>query len=36
MDARAVKEEQLVGGAPRSSLEELTDWTVWADKIISF
>ena len=36
MDARAVREEQLLDGARRSSLEELTDWTLWADKIISF
>jgi len=36
MDARAIGEEQLVDGARRSTLEELTDWTIWADKIISF
>ncbi len=28
--------EQLVGGARRSTLEELTDWTLWADKTLSF
>jgi len=32
MDALAMKYEQLVGGARRSTLEELTDWTLWADK----
>jgi uncharacterized protein involved in oxidation of intracellular sulfur len=36
MDARAIHEEQLVEGARRSNLEELTDWTLWADKVISF
>jgi uncharacterized protein involved in oxidation of intracellular sulfur len=36
MDARALGEEQLVEGARRSSLEELTDWTIWADTVISF
>lgn len=36
MDARAVREGALVEGARRSSLEELADWTLWADKIVSF
>ena len=36
MDARAINEDQLVEGAHRSTLEELTDWTVWADKVITF
>ena len=36
MDARAIREEQLVDGARRSNLEELTDWTLWADKVITF
>jgi uncharacterized protein involved in oxidation of intracellular sulfur len=36
MDARGIREEQLVEGAQRSTLEELTDWTIWADKVISF
>lgn len=36
MDARAINEDQLVDGARRSTLEELTDWTVWADKVITF
>lgn len=36
MDARGLKEEQLVDGARRSTLEELTDWTIWADKVITF
>ena len=36
MDARALHDEQLVEGARRSSLEELTDWTLWADKVVTF
>jgi uncharacterized protein involved in oxidation of intracellular sulfur len=36
MDARAIREEQVVEGACRSNLEELTDWTLWADKVVSF
>jgi uncharacterized protein involved in oxidation of intracellular sulfur len=36
MDARAMNEAQLVDGVCRSTLEELTDWTIWTDKIISF
>jgi uncharacterized protein involved in oxidation of intracellular sulfur len=36
MDARAVNEDQLVAGAHRSTLEELADWTVWADKVVTF
>jgi len=36
MDARAITQEQLVEGAHRSTLEELTDWTMWADKTLVF
>jgi uncharacterized protein involved in oxidation of intracellular sulfur len=36
MDARAVDEDRLVDGARRSTLEELADWTVWADKVVTF
>ena len=36
MDARGLKPEQLVDGARRSTLEELTDWTLWADKTLVF
>jgi uncharacterized protein involved in oxidation of intracellular sulfur len=36
MDGRAIREEQLVAGARRSNLEELADWTLWADKVVSF
>jgi uncharacterized protein involved in oxidation of intracellular sulfur len=36
LDARGLKQEQLVDGARRSTLEELTDWTLWADKTLVF
>ena len=36
MDARGLAETELVQGAHRSSLEELTDWTLWADRVIVF
>jgi len=36
MDARAISEERLVKGAHRSSMEELTEWVGWADKVVNF
>ncbi len=36
MDARGITDGELVEGTCRSSMEELTDWTLWADKIIVF
>ena len=36
MDARAIREDQLIDGTHRSTLEDLTDWTIWADKVVSF
>ena len=36
MDARALHDEQIVEGARRSSLEELTDWTLWAERVLVF
>ncbi len=36
MDARALAEERLVEGAHRSSLDELADWTLWADRVLTF
>lgn len=36
MDARGIAETELVEGATRSTLEQLTDWTIWADKVITF
>lgn len=36
MDARAIGEDAIVDGARRSSLEELADWTLWADRVVTF
>lgn len=36
MDARGISDGELIEGSCRSSLEELTDWAIWADKVIAF
>lgn len=36
MDARGIAAEELTEGASRSTLEQLTDWTAWADKTLVF
>ena len=36
MDARGIADAELMEGARRSSLEELVDWTLWADKVLTF
>jgi uncharacterized protein involved in oxidation of intracellular sulfur len=36
MDARALADDWLIKGAHRSTLDELTDWTLWADKVVTF
>jgi uncharacterized protein involved in oxidation of intracellular sulfur len=36
LDARGVTEAELLEGVHCSSMEELTDWTIWADKVIVF
>jgi uncharacterized protein involved in oxidation of intracellular sulfur len=36
MDARGITEAELAEGSRRSSLEQLTDWTQWADKTVVF
>jgi uncharacterized protein involved in oxidation of intracellular sulfur len=36
MDARGLDCGELVEGVHRSGLEELTDWTQWADKVVVF
>ena len=36
MDARGISDDMLTGDARRSSLDEVTDWTLWADKTITF
>ncbi len=36
MDARGLKPEDLFEGVHKSNMDELTDWTIWADKVITF
>jgi uncharacterized protein involved in oxidation of intracellular sulfur len=36
MDARGIDDGEIVEGTRRSSLEELTDWTLWADQVVTF
>jgi uncharacterized protein involved in oxidation of intracellular sulfur len=36
MDARGIKDEELVEGARRGTLSQLTDWTAWADQTLVF
>ncbi len=36
MDARGITESELAEGTRRSTLEELTDWTLWADRVLTF
>jgi uncharacterized protein involved in oxidation of intracellular sulfur len=36
MDARGIAAENLIEGAKRSSLDQLTEWTLAADKVIVF
>jgi uncharacterized protein involved in oxidation of intracellular sulfur len=36
MDARAMRQEELPAGAHRGTMDQLTDWTVWADKVLVF
>ena len=36
MDARGIDDAHLTAGSRRSSLDELADWTLWADKVVTF
>jgi uncharacterized protein involved in oxidation of intracellular sulfur len=36
MDARGITEAELIAGAKRSSVDELADWTTWAEKVVVF
>lgn len=36
LDARGIADGALIEGAGRSTLDELTDWVLWADKTITF
>lgn len=36
MDARAIEDKKLVEGVARGSMEQLGDWTLEADRIVTF
>jgi uncharacterized protein involved in oxidation of intracellular sulfur len=36
MDARGITEAELAEGSRPSTLEQLADWTHWADKALVF
>ena len=36
IDARGITEEMLTDAARRSTMAELTEWTLWADKVLTF
>ena len=36
MDARGIGDDHLTKGPRRSTLDDLTDWTLWADKVVTF
>lgn len=36
MDARGMSDADLMPGAHHSSMGELTSWTLWADKVVTF
>lgn len=36
LDARGMTDDPLAAPARRSTLAELTEWTVWADKLVTF
>ena len=36
MDARGIAETELTEGARRSTLEQLADWSIWAEKRVNF
>ena len=36
MDARGIAADDLVEGSHRSSMDELAQWTNWADKVLVF
>lgn len=36
MDARGLRDEEMIDGARRGTLEQLADWTAEADKVLVF
>lgn len=36
MDARGIREEELVAGTMRGTMDQLAEWSIWADKVLIF
>ena len=36
MDARGIRDDELVAGATRGTMDQLTEWSISADKILTF
>jgi uncharacterized protein involved in oxidation of intracellular sulfur len=36
MDARGIGEYELVSGSTRGTMDQLTDWSAWAEKVVVF
>ncbi len=36
LESRGIGDEELVEGCARSTLEQLTDWTLWGDRVLVF
>lgn len=36
MDARGLKDGDIIEGTRRSTLDEMTEWTLWAEKVLVF
>ncbi|MEW5994257.1 MAG: DsrE family protein [Candidatus Zixiibacteriota bacterium] len=36
MDARGIAPDELAKGTKRSTLDDLTQWTLWADRVLVF
>lgn len=36
MDARGIRDEELVQGTARGSMDQLAEWSAWADKVLVF
>lgn len=36
MDARALSDEALIPGVHRSAMDELSRWTLWADRVLVY
>jgi uncharacterized protein involved in oxidation of intracellular sulfur len=36
LDARGITDDMLTDDTRRSTLEELANWTLWADQVVTF